>query len=321
MSRFAFISLAAIWLGLLAAAPRAAGAAGADDAEQQARKQFNIGLELYEQGDFEKAAIAFTTAYELKPSYKILFNIAQTENELKHYARAIEAYRRYMDEGGADISPDRAADVAREISRLESLIGQLELICPIGGAVVMVDGERRGQTPLDEPITVDLGKHELLVKRGAREIHRELVRVGGGLTVTVEVSAREDEELPDQEPDSAPVDEEKGGRVWAWVALGVGGAAAVGAGVTGGIATSMESDLEKQCDNGVCAEDRRDEIEKTRALATATDVLIGVAAAGVATGVLLFFLEPGSKEDEGSRISVVPAATSRSAGLAVGGRF
>lgn len=107
-------------------------------------------------------------------------------------------------------------------------------------------------------------------------------------------------------------------RVWTWVALGVGGAAAVGAGVTGGMVLSNSSSLKDSCDGDVCPESEENKLGKTKNLATAATVLTGVAAAGVATAVVLYFVEPGLSD---SSVTVGLAPVEDGVALSVGGRF
>lgn len=49
----------------------------ADDQEDEARVHYAQGVDLYKDGKFEQASIAFERAYEIAPSYKILWNIGQ----------------------------------------------------------------------------------------------------------------------------------------------------------------------------------------------------------------------------------------------------
>ena len=112
--------------------------AGADSTDEEAKIQFEQGVELYNDDDFEQAAIAFERAYELKPSYKILFNIAQTENERKHYAAALKAYHRYLKDGGDQIEAGRRAEVEKEFERLKALVGGITVKTDIKGAVVFL---------------------------------------------------------------------------------------------------------------------------------------------------------------------------------------
>jgi len=155
--------------------------------DKEAQLQFKQGIALFEEGKWEQAAIAFARAYEIKPSYKILYNIGQVENQLEHYAAAFTAYGRYLDEGGAEIKPQRREEVEAEVERLEALVGYIEVTSAVDGAKVKIDNEVVGATPLGSPVLVDLGKHEVAVHDGGEQLLLEVVKVAGGQTVTVVV--------------------------------------------------------------------------------------------------------------------------------------
>ena len=307
---------ACVAITLLAAT---AGAKEISKTDKEARKQFTQGVELYENGKYELAAIAFERAYELKPSYKILFNIAQVENSMEHYAAAYTAYVRYLEEGGDAVKKKRRKLVEGEIERLETLVGRIEVASPVDGAKIKIDNEVVGETPLPAPVLIDLGKHEVIVLDSGEEILNETVKVAGGETVTVTVEIKEEEPpAPPEEPEPALEEAAPPKRVWTWVAGGVGAAAGIAAAVTGGIASSRSSDLEKNCTDGECPPGEWDTLDSTRNLATTTNVLIGVAAAGVAAGVALFFLEPRLGQEEPI---VTPLVTEEGASITLTGRF
>src|SRR5438105_2983977 len=88
---------------LLAATPAGAQPSPVD----QAKAHFKNGTDLYDENNFRGALVEFQRAYELAPSYKILFNIGQVDMELQDYAGAMTAYARYLREGGPDVSADR----------------------------------------------------------------------------------------------------------------------------------------------------------------------------------------------------------------------
>src|SRR5438105_150249 len=72
--------LAVVLLGsgtALAQAPAPAPAPAAAANPDEAAMRFKRGLELYEEQDFPNALIEFRRAYELQPSYKILYNLGQ----------------------------------------------------------------------------------------------------------------------------------------------------------------------------------------------------------------------------------------------------
>ena len=312
------VRLVAVALAVAVAATAVSTAAVADKKEE-ARVHFEEGVRLYEDGQYEQAAIAFARAYELKPSFKLLFNIGQAESELKHYARALEAFTRYLAEGGDQIPPERVTTVKSEIERLNALVGLIIVECPVDGAKVLLDNENKGETPLESPIFVDIGKHEVMIKQGQEELLREVVRVAGGQRVTIEVEAGAGAPTePDDDP-SVEDDPEGGDRVWTWVALGVGGAAGIAGAAIGGAAMSKKSSLEKDCVDNHCPQSSSGEADTIKSMNLTADVLFGVAAAGIITGVILFFVEPDDESE--AEVAVTPAVTASGAGLSVGGRF
>jgi len=307
------IAIAIPWATILALGT---GVRAGSDVDAKARAQYRQAIELFEEGKYDQAAAAFETAYQMKPSYRILFNLAQAENQNGSFAAALGSYTRYLADGGEEIPAARREMVNAEIDRLSNLVGTLLVRCGTDGAAVFVDGRRQGTTPLDEPLFVDLGDREVTLKMGAETLHREVMRIRGGEQTVIEIDVGSPSETPAGSGDP-PVGSE-GKRVWTWVALGVGGAAAVGAAVTGGLALRAMSDLEDACPGSNCPASKQSDIDRGRNLALTADVLMGVAAAGIVTGVVLFFVEPKRGERE---VVLAPAASPNGAGLSLSGRF
>jgi tetratricopeptide (TPR) repeat protein len=88
----------------------------------EAQRTFQRGVELYRANDFASALVAFKRAYELKPSYKMLYNLGQVSYQRHEYANAVRYFRQYLDDGGAAISPERQLEVMGNISRLSRLV-------------------------------------------------------------------------------------------------------------------------------------------------------------------------------------------------------
>jgi hypothetical protein len=317
--------IALAWCGFAAAQE------GADD---EAREQFDTGVELFEAGKFEQAAVSFARAYELKPSFKLLYNIGQVENELGHFAKALDAYTRYLAEGGDQVERVRLEQVRAEVKRLNKLVGMIAIEGAPPGAAVYIDERRSGAAPLPGPIFVDLGEHQVRVKQGAVELHSELVTVAGGQQVVVRIegggaadappvaavtaSGEEDE---DDTP-SVPATYEKPKRVWTWIAFGVGGAAAIGAAITGGLTMGKADELKSDCEGNVCPAGSAGELDSARALGNVTNALVAVAAVGVAAGVVFYFVEPRwSKNESAVEVAPVAAPTAGGGALALVGRF
>jgi hypothetical protein len=117
-------------------------------------------------------------------------------------------------------------------------------------------------------------------------------------------------ESPPVTPSDRPSSTSAPNRVPAYVAFGVGGAAAIGAVVTGLVANGKFSDAEKTC-KPACSDGTVDSI---KSMALVSDVLTGVAIVGVGIGAVLFFTaKPSSSEAAAS------ASPSLRAGVGPGG--
>lgn len=311
-----------------------ASSTGRADDDEAAKIQFSEAIKLYEAGKFEQAAILFERAYELKPSFKILYNIAQAENEMGHYASALMAYTSYLAEGGDQIDAERIAEVQKETKRLNALVGMIVVECPVVGAKVKINDEVKGKTPMAGPIFVDVGKHEVVVKKGQEELLSEVVKVAGGERISVVVEAKawageaaEEDEVGGEDGDGSEVAPQpvgtgdgEGGKILPWVLVGAGAAAAVAGGVMGGVALSKRNDLKDSCPNGECPEgvSLQSDRDSVKGLALGADILYGVAAAGVVAGVVILLVGGG---DEDAALEVAPVASAGGAWMTVSGRF
>ncbi|MCU0662415.1 MAG: PEGA domain-containing protein [Myxococcota bacterium] len=310
-------------VAVFAGALLVATAAMAEDSrnlEKEARTQYRQGIELYEAGQFEQASVAFERAYELRPSFKILWNLAQAENELGHFAAARIAYSRYLEEGGSEVPADRRKEALAELERLAALVGSLAVEGGKDGASLFVDGRNRGVLPLESPLLLDLGDHEVEIRDEGGEQYREVVRVAGGEMVTLRVADLLEgpkENAAPESPSQAPNPPRK--RLWTWVTLGAGVAAGVVGGILGGVALANKSDIEGRCNGTQCLPKDEDAAAQVEGLALCADILFGVAAAGIVTGAVLFFVEGKGKEDR--ELIVAPAVTPDSASLLAAWRF
>ncbi len=302
------------------------GLAGlADDVGAKARAAFDEGKGLFHDKKYAEAAIAFRRAYELKKTWKLLFNIGQSEAASNNHGLALEAFEHYLSQGGDEVPKERQQYVLEEISRLRKMVGILE-IQGEEGDIVEVNGKERGALPDASAMRVAMGKAEVRVTRDGQLVYDRRVEIFGGKTSTLRIPKDAAQDEVKAEPDSdeedglsTPEESEEKKRVWTWVAFGIGGASAIGAGITGGLSLSKRANIDKECNNNICPERLKDDEKKAFNLAVTTDVLIGVAAIGIGTGILLYFYEPkwfGTEE-----IAVVPTVGSEQAGLAITGRF
>jgi hypothetical protein len=121
----------------------------------EAREHFNRGLQYFKDGGLEAALSEFLRANELAPSYRLFFNIAQVQYELRNYVDAKRAFQSYLAGADADLPPDRRALVESELTKLDRLVAQFSVRTSVPGVQITVDGIPAGQAALDNLVLVN----------------------------------------------------------------------------------------------------------------------------------------------------------------------
>lgn len=300
------------------------------DNTEEAKSAYAKGTELFKGEDYAQAAESFRLANRLNPNWKIFYNIGQCEVLAKRYGLALDAFESYVAQGGDDIPDPRRDEVLQEIDRLRKIVGMLDLQAP-DGAIVFIDDLERGTAPLPGPLKLAAGMdHHLEVRIGEEAILARTIRVSGGQTIAV-VATREDDSPSSEKEDEVELSEHPAAepssslvKTLGWVAFGVGGAAAIGGAVTGGMALSINGDLEKSCPDLQCDDDDWKEAGRMENLATATNVLLIAGGTIAAAGITMLIIDAASnREDmeETSDTAVLPALGPGYAGLSLTGRF
>jgi hypothetical protein len=309
-------ALTAIGLALLSGS-----AAAGQDKEAEARELFKQGLDQFDQQRYEEALVAFQQADKLNPSWKIAFNIGQCQAALKRYGLAIEAFERYLAEGGDEVPPERRTKVLDELSQFRKMVGGV-MVTGQDDVVVVIDDVVRGSTPMNQPILVTAGvqHHIELVKQ--EEVLKTLIETVRGESI-LEIDLSETGEpvpapaLPTTgesgQPAPPPEDDGAGlSPVWFWVGLG---ATAVFAG--GAVGANFA--LKRMKDDGI---ETDDDFNNARGVKIAGLASLGLAAAaGITTGVLVFFTDWNGDDEEPAELQVGAFGTDDGGGLSLQGSF
>ncbi len=280
---------------------------------EDARKAYQAAIELVEAGRFAEGLAGFQRAYDLSPSYVILYNIGKAAALSGDPARALAAYRCHLAHGGAAVDPKQHSEVSAEIDRLRSEVGLLVVEVDQPGAKIEVDGAPAGMSPLEAPIEVNPGKRLVRV-RGARVESRAVdVLRGGRLVTKFQVGVPE-------EPKGQAFRFPSSAVGVSWVVAGLLG---VSTAVTGTLALVGSKDIEDDTYLGpgqlpTQGSDLDDKVERTRALATATDVLLTGFLITGAAAVSFSIVNTVNKE---SAPAVKVEATLGPLGLGVRGAF
>lgn len=331
--------LAGVWLAGAAAPARA------DETKAAARALLQRGDRYIGRGDrmqrrgrqerartyYERALESYQKAYELVPKDTLFFAIGGAEEKLGRFLEAVEHYQRVID------TVDNRALRKRAAARIESLAGEVAVLyldVRPRGAEISVDRKLRGSAPLERPIYLAAGDHQLTVTAAGYSPFEATFLLEKGQT---ERRAIELAEVPvivktpkpmDVRVDAPPVQRTvvpAPSRTGVIVGMAVTAVLAAGATTTGMLALSRHQALH---DASAPLEDPESLAGTGRTLAAVTDGLMaGAIVIGAYTAYQYFAdYRPQRAAYERSRAAgrslwFLPHAGSHGGGLAVGGRF
>jgi hypothetical protein len=312
------------------------GSAAAEDAETLYKR----GVELFNKGDFKEAAQSFRSAYELRPSWRIFYNIAQSEASAKRYGLALEAFESYLTGGGDEIEFDRKEAVLAELDRLRKMVGSLEVKTK-EGATIFVDGVERGEAPLIGKLAVSASQeHTTYAVIDGKETKKKRFKIRGGDTLAVHIGDEKtsNAEKPDATPQgdrpprtryeqidtSTPSDDKPAPlAITGGIFAGLGAGALIAGIVTGVRTNKLDESLKKDCPDGNCPASLNDKIDKMENTRFATNVLLisggTLAAAGVA--MLVVHLVKRKKSRRAATVMLAPDIGEASLGFHILKRF
>lgn len=146
--------------------------AGAQTARTAVREQlsgdaqlaWDGAIELYEAGDYEGALVQFKRAYDVSKQPQVLFDVGLCLKNMARYSQAIAAWELELEQKAKLPRTDvKALEAA--ISTLRPFVSKLELNVDQAGAIVSVDGEEVGRTPLFTPVPINVGRRVLRVTK------------------------------------------------------------------------------------------------------------------------------------------------------------
>lgn len=300
---------------------------GDTDEEKRAVALFEEGKRKFHEGSYSEAANAFRRANALRPNWKLLYNIGQSEAAARRYGLAVEAFQSYLVLGGDEITETRRDEVMEEMEKLRKIVGTVRIDAP-PGCTVQIDDTPRGTTPLPGPLLVSAGvDHEVIISKEDAPLYSETVRLNGGETRTVALPGTASQGPPETQPlegdgaGEAPPAETmdaprgKALKISGWALFGCGATALVAGAVTGGIALGLDKDLEPYCSDGGCPTDKAADGKRLDNLALTTDILLISGGVIAATGIVLVLVDLVKGKGEKDTLTFAPSATPTFAGL------
>ena len=263
-----------------AAAPAAAAPAGAapagEDKQAEARSRYKAGLTLYEDGAYEAARVQFERAYELSPSYRILYNVGLVQKQLNEFVGALKTLERYLAEGGAEVPADRKAEVEKLIEQLKGIVAYVTVTANTPNAEVTVDDVVVGKAPLSAPVMLNPGRRKIGAKLPGKLPDAKVITVASGDKASVELSLGEALVI-NEGTDVKPI-----------VAWAVTGGFAIGAGTLAFLANGASNDREDLLmQRDASADEISKTVDKQKTLALVSDIC--TVGAILSAGAAVYF--------------------------------
>jgi len=160
----------------------------ADSLPPAARRDYDAGKLLFEDGDYATALLKYQAAFDQTHDLRLLWNVAVCQKDLRHYARAAATLQRYLTEGGDQLSPsDRhdAQELARAIAPF-TVPTTIQVSEP--DAQIWIDDALVGRSPLAGPVALDMGTRRVRVKKDGYRLFDREFPVGGSAATAFEVT-------------------------------------------------------------------------------------------------------------------------------------
>ncbi|MCU0692151.1 MAG: PEGA domain-containing protein [Polyangiaceae bacterium] len=159
-----------------------------DSLRGEARDAFGRATSLFDAGNFAAARVEFEQAHTLSGDARLLYNVAVCDKELGRYARAIRELQKSVDLGGSTLPKRYQRRVVETIRTLEPFVTTLTVDTKHAGATVFVDDEPMGETPLDGPISIDVGERVVRLAKPGFRGNPMRVRAASGSPVAVQLT-------------------------------------------------------------------------------------------------------------------------------------
>lgn len=319
---------------------------------EAAKKHFQAGVDFLTDPDgarYEEALREFRAAYADSPSWKILGNLGLSALKLERNGEALDAYERYLKEGGKDIEAAERAQIEKDLRLLRSSSTPLTLSAQgVSGDVELIDQRPKpnGTSALNtytvaagKPLAllVQSGRHVFTAKSGGQQVtwetelapekaadHTFTFGAKPASTATTSTAAPPTTTTPPTTAETTP----RGMSTLRLAGIGtagLGGALLIGGVVTGLIGKGKLSTLEDSCVNKQCPTDKRADADSIETLQTTTNVLLiagGVlAAAGVTMIVVGKTPESSTARLGHPTVSIAPQLGPQGGGVWAIGQF
>jgi len=280
------------------------GVARADESTKAAGQHFNHGVSLYNEADYRAALSEFKKAYEIAPNAAVLYNIGQTNLQLRNYAAALTYFERYQKEAGPSASHYQEVD--QSLQNVRTRVGHVRVVTNEPGAEILVDDELVGKAPQDK-ILVSIGTRKITVAKPGSPPQSRMVDIAANDTKEVSIlfALATGNTGPQNPPPTTPPPPPEKSYVVPIILWSATGLLTAGAVTTGVIALNAQSSLKDEENKLGTNRGRLDDLHsRMQTFAITTDILGGVAI--LTAGAAAYFTFFNSPKSDSVGLSIAP---------------
>jgi hypothetical protein len=310
---------------MAAASPAFAQRSAADI--ETARQLYNQGVEMRDRGDLRGALEKLKAAHALGNTPITGVELCKTHAAL---AQPVEAREVCLGvgripplAGETPRSQDARNEAARIAEEMRPRIAVVRLhitgVPPGRDPTVIVDGAPVPLAAIGEARAVNPGRHDVMAKVGNGPETRTQIDVGPGESkdISLPVTAIADE-LPPPPPGGGerPPPRERGNTLATvgWVIGGIG--VGIGA-VTGFVALSDKSDLDKNCGNKICGVDQHGNLDSAKRWGNVSTTFFVIGGAGALLGLIATLSAPSRVSGQAAPPRALAFTPSKSSPLTI----
>src|SRR5262245_26914640 len=141
------LCLVAVGVAVVAVTARADAA----DPKKEAKKLIGEGDKAFKNGDYETALAKYQKAYEVFPSPKIFFPMAQAEEKLGRDLEALAHYEQLLNDAGDELSEAVKQEAQAHIKDIEGRIVVVTFDVYPRGSTISIDDVEIGTAPIEQP--------------------------------------------------------------------------------------------------------------------------------------------------------------------------
>lgn len=165
-------------------------AAPLEEAKVEARERVEHGNTCFEAGQYREAIAAYEEALELYPSPRILVNLAEAQREAGLWGSAQLNFQKFLEQGGAKPGTRIYQSLTARIREIDALAARLAITEFADELELTIDGMPVGD-PLEEPILLAPGRHELIARAPGLETKALTVILEAGAVLRLSLALEE----------------------------------------------------------------------------------------------------------------------------------